>query len=83
MANPWRGRAPPDTPVTVTLPYRVALHVLTAVVNDAHRVWKRFSVADRERRLRDLAAASDALGDAVGAPEHRRYRYPTDEENKR
>jgi hypothetical protein len=71
--QPWRGSKPPDDPVTVVLPYRTAKRVLTAVVRAAQRSNAR---GDDPAGVVLLAAASDALGDALGAPPHRRFRLP-------
>lgn len=73
MADPWYGSAPPDTPVSTTMPYRVAMHVLTAIVREAKRITVTFDGEDREKRLKDLAHASQILGDAIAAPPHRRF----------
>ena len=78
MTKPWSGAAPPEAPVSVTLPYRVAKTVLEAIAREGHLVSKRFEGRDRERRLRALADASRVLGDALGAPPHRRFVYPPD-----
>lgn len=73
MNEPWYGSQPPDTPVTVTLPYRTAKRVLTAIVRDAQRSTSR---GDDPSGVNLLASASDVFGDAVDAPPHRRFRLP-------
>ena len=73
MNEPWHGSRPPDEPVTVTLPYRTAKRVLVAVVADAHRTNSR---GKDPAGVEQLAQASDVIGDAIGAPSHRRFRLP-------
>jgi hypothetical protein len=73
MSEPWHGSRPPEEPVTVTMPYRTAKRVLVAVVSDAQRANSRGKDPDG---VEQLAAASDAIGDAIDAPPHRRFRLP-------
>ena len=73
MNEPWHGSRPPDEPVTVTLPYRTAKRVLVAVVSDAQRTNSR---GKDPVGVEQLAQASDVIGDAIGAPSHRRFRLP-------
>lgn len=73
MRQPWVGAAPPETPVTVTLPYRVMKRVLTSIVRDAHRANE---LGNDEVGVKTLADASEVIGDAIGAPDHRRFRVP-------
>ncbi len=73
MNEPWHGSQPPETPVTVTLPYRAAKRVLSAIVRDAHRTNAR---GDDAVGVVTLAEASEIFGDALDAPVHRRFRLP-------
>lgn len=73
MAEPWpRPNCPPDKPVALTLPYAVARRVLTIIVKAAYRANARADQAAVE----DLTVASDALGNALSAPAHRRFQLP-------
>lgn len=73
MSEPWEGSSvDPDAPVTVTLPYRTFKRILRATTNEAYRAVKR----DDEPGIRDLSRASKVIGEALGAPPHRRFRLP-------
>jgi len=73
MNEPWHGSQPPETLVTVTLPYNVVKRVLSAVVRDAQRT---NSKGNDPEGVALLAKVSDVLGDAISAPAHRRFRLP-------
>lgn len=62
----------------VVLPLSVWNRVLRSVVRDGHRMIRRAKERDEpvnEGELRQLAEASSAIGDAIAAPDHRRFRF--------
>ena len=71
MATPWHGDTPPERPVRITMPYRVAKALLEAVRREGFLALRR--TAPDEVRLANLTEASRIIGDAIGAPPHRRF----------
>jgi hypothetical protein len=65
----------PDAPITITLPARIMDRVFRAVVRDAYLTVKRVADHPDDAGLRALAEASRVIGDAIGAPAHRRFYY--------
>lgn len=73
MSEPWHGSAPPDTPVSVTLPHRTFKRVLDAVYRSGFRLAER---GGDPVGVELMAQASAAIGDALAAPPNRRFTPP-------
>ena len=63
----------PNALLTVTLPRRILHRVLRAVTTDAYA---RVRAGKDPGGVETLAAASEVLGDALGAPANQRFRLP-------